>query len=1070
MRASHFFIDRPIFAAVLAIIITIAGALVERALPISEYPEIAPPTVAIRATYPGASAQVLAETVATPIEQEVNGVDNMLYITSQSVGDGTLTIDVVFKPGTDVDIAQVLVQNRVSVATPRLPDDVQRLGVTVRKASPDLMMVVHMISPDGSHDQQYISNYATLYIKDALARVDGVGDVNVFGARDYSMRIWLDPGKVAARGLTADDVVAALRANNLQVAAGAINQPPAASPGAFQLSVQTLGRLINVEQFGNIVVRAEPDGTGFVRIRDIARVELGSADYTVNAYLNKAVATAIVIYQRPGSNALTTATAIKQTMQEARKSFPAGIDYTVVYNPTEFIQQSINEVQKTLFIAIALVVGVVILFLQTWRAAIIPVVAIPVSLVGCFLVMGIVGISFNTLSLFGLVLAIGIVVDDAIVVVENVERYIEEGMPPRDAAHRTMDDVGSALIAIALVLCAVFIPTAFISGLQGSFYRQFAVTIAGATVISAFVSLTLSPALAALLLKPRMREPERTLMYRLGAPIRGFFKGFNWVFERLSLGYGRLVSRLVHVGVIVLVVYVGLIYAAYDRLAATPTGLIPQLDRGYLIAAFQLPPGSSLARTDAVIRRASTIILSRPGVQNSVAFTGFDGATFTNAPNAGVIFVPLKPFEERMPLGLSAPKIQSDLRQQLAQIDEAFTFVLEPPSVPGIGTGGGLKLYVQDRAGRGMPLLEQATWIVAGPAAQTPGFTQAFTLFNTRTPQIYADIDRTKAELLQVPIDHVFDTLSVYMGSSYINDFNLLGRTFEVNAQADNQFRLSVRDVENLKTRNNYGDMVPIGSVATFHDTTGPFRVPRYNLYPAAEVQLTLARGFSTGEAIAAIEKIAQEHLPQGFGFEWTEIALQEKLAGNTATIAFSLAVTFVFLLLAALYESWLLPLAVVLIVPMCILAAMLGVNARGLDRNILVEIGLVVLVGLAAKNAILIVEFARQAEVQGMSRFEAAVAAARTRLRPILMTSLAFILGVVPLAVAVGAGAEMRQSLGTAVFAGMLGVTAFGLVFTPVFYVLVQKAALLLAARRDRATISVPSPAADEGGGNGQP
>ncbi len=1064
MRFSHFFIDRPIFAAVLAIIITIAGALVERALPISEYPEIAPPTVSIRATYPGASAQVLAETVATPIEQEVNGVDNMLYITSQSVGDGTLTINVVFKPGTDVDTAQVLVQNRVSVATPRLPNDVQRLGITVRKASPDLMMVVHMISPDGSHDQQYISNYATLYIKDALARVDGVGDVNVFGARDYSMRIWLDPGKVAARGLTSDDVVAALRANNLQVAAGAINQPPAMSPGAFQLQVQTLGRLVDIEQFGNIVVSAEPDGTGFVRIRDIARVELGSADYTVNAYLNKAVATAIVIYQRPGSNALTTAAAVKQSMEEARKSFPAGLDYTIVYNPTEFIQQSITEVQKTLFIAIALVVGVVILFLQTWRAAIIPVVAIPVSLVGCFLVMGVVGISFNTLSLFGLVLAIGIVVDDAIVVVENVERYIEEGMTPRDAAHQTMDDVGSALIAIALVLCAVFIPTAFISGLQGSFYRQFAITIAGATVISAFVSLTLSPALAALLLKPRSHEPQRTLIYRLGAPVRSFFAGFNWVFEKLSLGYGRLVARLVRLGVIMLVVYAGLIYAAYDRLAVTPTGLIPQLDRGYLIAAFQLPPGASLARTDAVIRRASEIILARPGVQNSVAFTGFDGATFTNAPNAGVIFVPLKPFEERVPLGLSAAKIQADLRQQLAQMDDAFVFVLEPPSVPGIGTGGGLKLYVQDRAGRGLPALEQATWIVAGSASQTPGFTQSFTLFNTHTPQIYADIDRTKAELLQVPIERVFSTLSVYMGSSYINDFNLLGRTYQVNAQADNQFRLSARDVENLKTRNNRGDMVPIGSVATFRDTTGPFRVPRYNLYPAAEVQLSLARGFSTGQAIAAIEKIANDHLPQGFGFEWTEIALQEKLAGNTALIAFGLAVTFVYLLLSALYESWLLPLAVVLIVPMCILAAMLGVDARGFDRNILVEIGLVVLVGLAAKNAILIVEFARQAEAHGMNRFEAAIAAARTRLRPILMTSLAFILGVVPLAVAVGAGAEMRQSLGTAVFAGMLGVTAFGLVFTPTFYVLVRKVALWSSTRRELApTTALHSPGAGE-------
>ncbi|MCW3474949.1 efflux RND transporter permease subunit [Limobrevibacterium gyesilva] len=1038
MRFSHFFIDRPVFATVLSLILIIAGSIVQSSLPISEYPEIAPPTVNIRAVYPGASAQVLAETVATPIEQEVNGVDNMLYVVSQSVGDGTLSIDVVFKPGTNIDTAQVLVQNRVSVAEPRLPEDVRRLGVTVRKASPDLMMVVHMITTDGSRDQQYISNYATLYIKDVLARLDGVGDVRIFGARDYSMRVWLDPGKVAARGLSGADVVAALRAANLQVAAGAMNQPPAKSEGAFQLSVQTLGRLVEEEQFGDIVVRADPDG-GYVRIRDIGRVELGSQDYTINAYLNRDVATAIIIFQRPGSNALTTAAAVKAAMEEAKRNFPPGMDYRVVYNPTEFIQQSVNEVVRTLFEAIGLVVVVVIVFLQTWRAAIIPVVAIPISLIGCFLLMGAVGITFNTLSLFGLVLAIGIVVDDAIVVVENVERYISQGLTPREAAHKTMDEVGTALVAIALVLCAVFIPTAFISGLQGAFYRQFAITIAAATVISCFVSLTLSPALAVILLKPHEAAPKPTLLWRLAAPVRWFFAGFNFVFDRLSRGYGAMTRRLVRVGAVALVVYAGLIFFAYDRLAKTPTGLIPQLDRGYLITAFQLPPGASLSRTDTVVRQASKIILERPGVQNAVAFVGFDGATFTNAPNTGVIFVPLKPFEQRVPLGLTAARIRADLQQQLALLSDAFTFVLEPPSVPGIGTGGGLKLYVQDRAGRGLPALEQATWIVAGSAAGMSGFNQAFTLFNTHTPQVYADIDRTKAEKLGVPIDSVFEALSVYMGSAYINDFNLLGRTYQVNAQADNQYRLTLRDVENLKARNNRGDMVPIGAVATFRDTTGPFRVPRYNLYPAAEVQLNLNRGFSTGQGIAAIEKIAHERLPQGFGFEWTEIALQEKLAGNTAIIAFGLAVVFVYLLLAALYESWLLPLAVVLIVPMCILAAMLGVNARGLDRNILVEIGLVVLVGLAAKNAILIVEFAKQAEDEGANRFDAAVAAARTRLRPILMTSLAFIFGVVPLAVATGAGAEMRQSLGTAVFAGMLGVTLFGLVFTPVFYVLAR-------------------------------
>ena len=1038
MRFSHFFIDRPIFATVLSLILTIAGFIAQRALPIAEYPEIAPPTVSITATYPGATAQVIADTVATPIEQEVNGVDNMLYISSQSTGDGRLTITVVFKPGTNVDEAQVLVQNRVAVAEPRLPQDVRAFGLTVRKASPDLMMVVHMISPDGTRGQQYISNYATLYVKDVLSRIDGVGDVQIFGARDYSMRIWIDPAKMSAREMTAGDVVAALRAANLQVAAGAINQPPAAAPGAFQLSVQTLGRLSSEEQFGNIVIRAEGDSV--VRIRDVARVELGSQDYTVNAYLNSDKATAVVIFQRPGSNALSTAANVRAAMDAAKKDFPPGLDYSVVYNPTEFIQQSVDEVVHTLWEAILLVVVVVIVFLQTWRAAIIPVIAIPVSLVGCFLVMKAVGISFNTLSLFGLVLAIGIVVDDAIVVVENVERYLAQGMSPKEAAHKTMDEVGSALIAIALVLCAVFIPTSFITGLQGAFYKQFAITIAAATAISCFVSLTLSPALAAILLRTHGEEKQSGFFYRLATPLRWFFSGFNWVFDKLSRGYAGFTRRAVRLITILLVVYGGLIYLTYNRLESTPTGLIPQLDRGYLIAAFQLPPGATLERTDAVVRKGTEILLQQPGVFKAVSFVGFDGATFTNAPNAGVIFVTLKPFEERVRDKQTATSILNNVRQKLSSIDDSYALVFEPPSVPGIGTGGGLKGYVQDRAGRGLAALENATWAVAGTVGHTPGFALAFTLFNTKTPQLYADIDRTKAEMLGVPISGVFEALSVYMGSAYINDFNLLGRTYRLTAQADNQFRTNTRDIANLKTRNKDGNMVPVGAVTQFQDITGAFRVPRYNLYPAAEVQVGLQRGFSSGQGIAAMEAIAKEKLPQGFGFEWTEIALQEKLAGNTSTIAFGLAVVFVFLLLAALYESWTLPFAVVLIVPMCILAAMIGVNLSGLDRNILVEIGLVVLVGLAAKNAILIVEFAKQSEEEGMDSFDAAVAAARTRLRPILMTSFAFILGVLPLAVAVGAGAEMRRSLGIAVFSGMLGVTFFGLIFTPVFYVLARK------------------------------
>ncbi len=1038
MRFSHFFVDRPIFASVMSIIVALVGYISFRALPITEFPEIAPPTVTVNATYAGASAEVIADTVAAPIEQEINGVDDMLYVISQSTGDGALSISVVFKPGTNVDQAQVLVQNRVSVALPRLPDEVQRVGVTVRKKSPDLMLVIHLISPDGSLNQQYISNYATINIKDVITRIDGVGDTTVFGARDYSMRVWLDPAKVQARELTADDVVAALRAANVQVAAGSINQPPATSPGGFELAVQTLGRLSSPEQFQEIVVATDSDGR-VTRVRDIARVELGSLDYTTNAYLDNQVATAIAIFQRPGSNALATAANVLATMDELAKSFPAGMSYRIAYNTTEFIQESVNEVIKTLFEAVVLVVLVILLFLQTWRAAIIPIVAIPVSLIGTFFVMTAFGFSLNNLTLFGLVLAIGIVVDDAIVVVENVERELRAGLSPREAAHKTMDEVGGALIAIALVLCAVFIPSAFIAGISGAFYRQFALTITASTIISATVSLTLSPALAALLLKPHDETPKTGIRRTLSRPFNAFFGGFNRLFERLSAGYGSLTRRFLRISVLMLAVYACLIGLTYFQFARTPSGFIPALDRAYFIAAISLPPGATLERTDLVVRKAADLLLKRPGVDHAVAFAGFDGATFTNAPNAGVIFVTLKPFDQRVKAGLAAATILNDLRAQMQTLREAFVLVIPPPSVPGIGTGGGFKLYVQDRAGRGPRALEQAVGTIVGPANRTPGLVQVFTLFNTQTPQIYADIDRTKAEMLGVPITRFFDTLTTYMGSTFVNDFNILGRTYRVTAQADNPFRLSVRDVQNLRTRSSAGDMVPLGSVATFRQITGPYRVPRYNLFPAAEVQGATLPGFSTGQAIAAMEALISTNLPSGFGFEWTEIALQEKIAGNTAVVAFSLAVVFVFLLLAAQYESVLLPLAVILIVPMCLLAAISGVLLRGMDNNILTQIGFVVLIGLAAKNAILIVEFARQAEEQGADRREAAVGAARTRLRPILMTSLAFVLGVVPLVLATGAGAEMRQALGTAVFFGMLGVTLFGLMFTPVFYVMIR-------------------------------
>ncbi len=1043
MRLARFFIDRPVFAAVLSIAITLIGALAALRLPIAEYPEIAPPTVQVTALYPGASAETIAGTVAGPIEQEVNGVDGMLYLSSQSTGDGRVTINVVFRQGIDVDQAQVLVQNRVAIAEPRLPEEVRRLGITVKKASPDLLMVVHLTSPDGSRSPDYVSNFATLAIKDRLTRIDGVGDAQVFGARDYAMRVWLDPDRTAARGLSPGDVVQALQRANAQVAAGAIGQAPrAAEAGAFEVSVQAQGRLVSPEQFDEQVVATGAGGAP-VRLRDVARTEIGAADYTINALLNNQVATAIVIFQRPGSNALETAAAVRATMEEAAPGFPSGIGYSVVYDPTRFIAQSMEAVLHTFAEAVALVVLVVVLFLQNWRAAVIPLLAIPVSIIGTFGVLLALGFTLNSLTMFGLILAIGIVVDDAIVVVENAERHMAEGLSPLEAARLTMDEVGFALIAIALVLVAVFLPTAFITGIAGAFYKQFAATISVATLLSALVSLTLSPALAALLLKPHGHAPRSRWLLPVGL----FFRGFNWLFDRLSLGYGGLTRRLVRLPVLLLLVYGGLLGLTGQTVLSTPTGLIPPLDRGYFIAAFQLPPGASLSRTDAVVRRASDAILATPGVESAVAFVGFDGATFTNAPNTGVVFASLKPFEDRTREGLTGNGILADLQRRLMGDPDAQVLVIPPPPVPGIGTGGGFKLMIQDRAGRGPQALEAATQQVMMAANAAPGIAFAFSLFNTATPQIRAEIDRTRAEMLGVPISRVHEAMAVYMGSAFVNDFNLLGRTWRVTAQADMQHRMAVEDISRLRTRADDGAMVPLGSLATFRETSGPYRVPRYNLYPAAELQGAALPGVSTGQAIAAMEEVLKTSLPEGFGYEWTELALQERIAGNTAPIAFGFAVVFVFLVLAAMYESWLLPLAVVLIAPMSVLAALLGVRHVGLDNNVLVQVGLVVLVGLAAKNAILIVEFARAAEDEGMSRWDAAVAAARTRLRPILMTSLAFILGVLPLTVATGAGAEMRQSLGVAVFYGMLGVTMFGLVFTPVFYVVARA----LARRRGR-------------------
>jgi hydrophobe/amphiphile efflux-1 (HAE1) family protein len=1054
MNLSHFFIDRPIFAAVVSIFITIVGAVAYFALPVAQYPEIAPPTIVVTASYPGASAEVVANTVATPIEQQINGVENMLYMVSQATGDGNVSITVTFSLGTDLDIAQVLVQNRVAIAQPRLPDTVQRLGVTTKKNSPDLMMVVHLSSPDSSRDQLYISNYATLQVRDVLSRINGVGDVRIFGARDYSMRIWLDPEKVAARDLTAGEVVAALQAQNVQVSAGVLDAPPTPHPGAFQINVETLGRLTDPRQFENIIVKADTAGRT-TRIRDIGRVELGAQDYGTAAYLDHRQAVHLLIFQQPGSNALETANNVIATMQTLSKSFPSGVRYDIIYNPTRIIAESVAEVQKTIYEAIGLVVVVVILFLQTWRASVVPVVAIPVSLIGTFAVLAAFGYSLNNLSLFGLVLAVGIVVDDAIVVVENVERNMRLGMNPREAAHKSMDEVGGALIAIALVLCAVFIPAAFIPGISGQFFRQFAVTIAASTVISLIVSLTLSPALCALLFKPHV-EPHEQKHSLIARPFVAFFGGFNRLFEWLSDRYGRLTGRLTRMATLMLLVYVALIGLTGYQFSRAPTGFIPAQDQAYLIIVLQLPPGSSLDRTDQAVKRAVSIALDTPGVDHGVVLAGFDGATFTNAPNAGAIFAALKPFPERVAKGQTDISIQAELRKRLGAMQEAFTLVIQPPPVRGIGNSGGFKMMIQDKRNRGLPALEAATNEIVGAANHTPGLVGVFSLFNTRTPKVYADIDRVKAEMLDVPVGNVFEALQVYLGSAYINDFNYLGRTYQVTAQADAPFREDVADMARLKTRNGSGQMVQIGAVTDFKDITGAYRVPRYNLYPAAEVQGSLLPGYSSGYGLEAMEKLVAEKLPDGFGYEWTELSYQEKLAGNSGLLVFGASVLFVFLVLAAQYESWALPLSVVLIVPMCLLAAVSGLLLRGISVNILAQVGFVVLVGLAAKNAILIVEFARQAEDEGQDRFAAAATAARTRLRPILMTSFAFILGVLPLVVATGAGSEMRQSLGTAVFFGMLGVTGFGLIFTPIFYVVIRG-----LATRGRAKVvpAVPVP-----------
>jgi len=1048
MRFSRFFIDRPIFAAVLAVLITVVGALAFIGLPVSQYPEVVPPTVTIAAQYPGASAETVAATVATPIEQEINGVDNMLYMSSQSTGDGKVTITATFKIGTDLDAAQVLVQNRVAIAVPRLPQEVQRLGVVTRKTSPDFLMVVNLQSPDGSLPRDYLSNYALTQVRDRLARLDGVGDVQLFGGRDYAMRVWIDPARAAALNLTAGEIVSALRAQNVQVSSGALGQPPYSKGEAFQLGVETQGRLTDPQQFYDVVIRTDAAGHQ-VRVRDVARVELGAQDYGINTYLSNKPTVVIAVMQRPGSNALAAAGRIKSEMDAISKGFPKGMEYSTIYNPTEFIGQSIDAVYHTLFEAVVLVVLVILIFLQSWRAAIIPVIAIPVSLIGTAVMLAAVGYSLNNLSLFGLVLAIGIVVDDAIVVVENVERNMAMGMSPLEAARTSMDEVSTALVAIVLVLCAVFVPTLFITGLSGQFYKQFAVTISTATVISLLLSLTLSPAMAAMLLRGHV-DAAHAHMPRWRRMLATGADRFNIAFDRMSEAYARLTRRLLGMPKRMMAAYGALIAATIGLFLITPSGFIPAQDQGYFLAIVQLPSGASLERTDSAVREVAQRILPIKGLRGAVMFAGFHGPSQTSAPNSGAIYFPFKSFAERKAEGVTYQGILDQANKAMAGYDKARVILAPPPVIQGIGATGDYRFMLQDREGRGYDALNAQAWAMIAKANAQAGLKQVYTLFDVGTPRVYADIDRRKADLLGVPPERIFEALEVYLGSTFVNDFNLLGRTYHVTAQADPEHRSTVADIANLKTRSNTGEMVPIGAVANFADKTGPYRVVRYNLQPAVEIDGYTAPGFSTGQSLVTMEKLAGETLAPGYGGEWTGIAYEQTHAGNTAALVFGMAVLFVFLVLAAQYESLTLPLSIILIVPMCLLAAMLGVNLRGMDNNILTQIGLVVLIALAAKNAILVVEFAKQAEDErGMSPIDAAVYAAQTRLRPILMTSLAFILGAVPLVLASGAGAELRQALGTAVFFGMVGVTGFGLIFTPTFYVLCRKLALRLARRR---------------------
>lgn len=1038
MKFSHFFIERPIFATMLSLIILIAGGGALFQLPVTEYPEVVPPTVVVTANYPGANPAIIAQTVATPLEQEINGIENLLYMSSQSTSDGRMKLTVTFALGTDIDRAQVQVQNSVNSALPHLPQEVQRLGVVAKKTSSSLTMGVHLYSPEKTHDTGYLSNYADLYIKDQLTGIDGVADVNLFGGSQYSMRVWLNPDAVAARELTSTDVINALRAQNKQVVAGSLGSQPASSDSQFQILLNVKGRLESIEEFEQVIIKVGKQGQ-LIRLKDVARIDLGQNTYAARSQLNGQPALAMLIFQRPGANAIKLSGQVRETMVRLSKNFPAGVEYDIVYDPTMFVRHSIDAVITTLLEAIVLVVIVVILFLQTWRASIIPLIAVPVSLIGTFAVMQWLNVSINTLSLFGLVLAIGIVVDDAIVVVENVERHIEQGLSPPEATRKAMTEVTGPIIAIALVLCAVFIPTAFISGLSGQFYKQFALTITISTVISAFNSLTLSPALAALLLKSHDSEPDRLTLFLNAIFGRWLFTPFNRLFDCGTKGYQKLVKKLIRMSAIMVVAYVALLGGTIKLFDTVPSGFIPKQDKEYLVAIAKLPDAASLYRTQTVVQEMEEIALQVPGVADTASFPGVSVNGFTNSSNSAIVFAELEPFTNRKDQSKSAIAISAQLNQRFSVIDEAYIAVFSPPPILGLGSTGGFKLQIQDRGNKGFEALFNSLQSVIAKARQEPTLAGVYSGFRIQVPQMDIYIDREQALIQGIPLEEIFNTLQVYLGSVYVNDFNLFGRTYQVKAQADAYYRQDPEQILNLKVRNREGSMVSLGSVLSVTPTTGPDNVMHYNGYPSAELNGRPALGYSSGQAQEAIEMILASTLPTDITYEWTDVTFQQILAGNTMVYVFPLVVLLVFMVLAAQYESLRLPLAIILIVPMTIFSALLGVWLVGSDNNIFTQIALIVLIALASKNAILMVEFAKEQNQQGLSHFDAIISACQMRLRPILMTSIAFTAGVVPLMLATGAGSEMRYAMGSAVFSGMIGVTVFGLLFTPIFYILVS-------------------------------